>query len=266
MLFVPIKFKTFVQLAPYEIGTTDYDKLIEKKLRTTYEGVCTRYGYLRPNSIEVTKRSMGLCMKHHFNGYFRFEVHCKGEVCNPAKHAVVKAVVRNKNALGLHAESLLDDGTPVLDIIVPKRSAGIVSTIDLERVNIGDSVYVEILGKQCQLNDRKISIIGRCVVEPTTEYPASLPDLEEAQSVEEAVAEEGAIDEEELFMDDLEEDDESDAEDAKVVTVKGAVVGGEDDDGEVESDVCEDDDDECEDDEDDEDNDDEEEAGGGWDD
>lgn len=261
MLFVPIKFKTFVQLAPYEIGAADYDKLIEKKLRTTYEGVCTRYGYLRPNSIEVVKRSMGLCMKHHFNGYFRFEVVCKGEVCNPAKHAVVKAIVRNKNALGLHAESLLDDATPVLDIIVPKRSAGIVSTIDLEKVNIGDTVHVEILGKQCQLNDRKISIIGRCVAEPTTEYPESLPDLEEASSVEEGNAEDAVVEEDDLFMDDIEDEDGSDTEDTKVVAVKGGDCDREEDIEDIEEDEelgdeDDDDEDDCE----------SEELDGGWDD
>jgi len=80
---------------------------------------------------------------------------------------VVQANVKAKNNLGILAETCAaeDDPTPVLDIIVPKRAAGIASEIDLDAVELRDTIFVEVMGKRYQLNDTKISIIGRAVKE-----------------------------------------------------------------------------------------------------
>lgn len=165
-MFIPVRFKTSVQLAPTEL-TDEFDVVILQKLQKSLEGVCSRHGYIKTNSIEIVKRSMGKLMKQHFNGYIQFSVICRGEVCNPAKDTVVEAKVVNKNALGLLAESYVDDGdVPVLDIIVPKKTAGIVSEINSDDISIGDNIHVMIIGKRFQLNDTKISVIGKVVRNP----------------------------------------------------------------------------------------------------
>jgi DNA-directed RNA polymerase subunit E'/Rpb7 len=168
-IFLPIRFRTHVQLAPGVIGTADTDGLVIEKLRKNLEGVCSRFGYIRPGSIEITKRSAGSLMKEHFNGNVRYDVVCRAEVCNPVHGTVLSAVVKNKNELGVLAEGGIDvDGRrmPILDVLIPRRSAGITSEIDLEEVGIGDEVFVEVLGKRYQLLDKKISVIARCVKEP----------------------------------------------------------------------------------------------------
>ena len=167
-LFIPVRFKTYVQLSPAEI-VGDVTRVLTTKLRQQLEGVCSRYGFIRPNSIEILKRSAGQFVKQHFNGNVRYELLCKGEVCNPVQGTVLKAVVRNKNAMGLLAESTIsvdDKEVPVLDVIVPMRAAGIASEIDVEKANIGDVIYISVQGKRYQLNDKKISIIGRAVRNP----------------------------------------------------------------------------------------------------
>jgi hypothetical protein len=112
------------------------------------------------------QRSFGQFIKQHFNGHIRFEVVMVGEVCNPLAGMVVTAQVRNKNQMGIKAESFIEvDGkvVPVLDIIIPKRSAGIHSDLDLDNINVGENINVEVVGKRYQLNDTRISIIGRAV-------------------------------------------------------------------------------------------------------
>jgi DNA-directed RNA polymerase subunit E'/Rpb7 len=228
-LFLPVRFKAFVQLAPYELGS-DYDMIILEKLRKTYEGVCTRFGYLRPKSVEVVQRSMGQFMKQHFNGFIRFEVKCKGEVCNPAKGAVVEAIVRKKNELGIHAESLYD-GTPILDIIIPKRAAGIISEVDLDKFQVNDVMHVEIVGKRYQLHDRTISIIGRGVQEPSAD-PVKQDIIEDVSDNEKECEDDDDID---CVVGDSSEDEEEMLK--KVVKVEedevqeeGSEVGGSDED------------------------------------
>jgi DNA-directed RNA polymerase subunit E'/Rpb7 len=165
-MFFPVRFKTSVQLSPADLHD-DFDTIILQKLRKTLEGVCSRYGYIKTGSLEIVKRSSGKLMKQHFNGYVYFTVICKGEVCNPAKDMVIEAKVVNKNALGILAESYIEGNTvPVLDIIVPKKTAGIISEIDIDDISIGDNVFVMVIGKRFQLNDSKISIIGRVVRDP----------------------------------------------------------------------------------------------------
>lgn len=168
--FLPIRFRTSVQLAPSEINV-DFNQAIITKLRTNLEGICTRFGYIKPQSIEVVKRSAGQFVKQHFNGHIRFEMVCKAEVCNPPQGLVVKAIVKVKNEMGVLAESSLEMNgkkVPVLDIIVPLRAAGIVSEVNLENVNVGDEIYVSVLSKRYQLRDKKISVIGRAMQKPVT--------------------------------------------------------------------------------------------------
>lgn len=166
-IFVPIRFRTSIQLSPADL-IADFEEVILQRVRATLEGVCSRYGYIRPGSISILKRSAGSFVKQHFNGHIKFEMICRAEVCNPNVGARFQAVVKNKNALGIHAESVVKNNgkdETILDIIIPKRSVGIVSTISLEDVQIGDKIYVEVLGKRYQLNDKKISIIARAIAE-----------------------------------------------------------------------------------------------------
>lgn len=167
-MFLPIRFRTTIQFSLSEISG-DFETQIIEKLQEQLEGKCSRFGFIKPGTIIIEKRSCGKFIKQHFNGYINYEIVCKGEVCNPVQNTIVDAVVKNKNTLGILAESfILIDGKdyPVLDIIVPKRAAGISSEIDLDSLSIGDKFKVMVMGKCYQLNDSKISIIGRGVKPP----------------------------------------------------------------------------------------------------
>ena len=180
-MFLPIRFKTHVQLVPSDLNA-NLDDVIKMKMKTKLEGICSRFGYIKPGSLDVIRRSAGMFMKQHFNGHIRFDLYCKGEVCNPPQGMIVSAQVKNKNALGLLAESklLIDkDEIPVLDIIVPKKATGISSDIDLDEVQVGDQIWVMVMGKRYQLNDKIISIIGRAVKQPSTHETASDGEEEE---------------------------------------------------------------------------------------
>ena len=169
-LFIPARFKTSIQLAPVELAElgVSFEKTLLDKLKATHEKVCTRFGYVRADSLRIVKRSAGNFIKQHFNGYIKFELICRAEVCNPVKGNVYEAVVRNKNALGVHAEAVVD-GIAVLDIIIPKRAAGIQSEIVLDDLQADEVIYVKVLCKKYQLNDRFISIIGSAVKKPGSE-------------------------------------------------------------------------------------------------
>jgi len=219
-LFVPLKFKSSVQLNPAELGK-DLGEVIQAKLKKTYEGVCSRYGYIKPGSLQVLQRSFGQFVKQHFNGHIRFEVVMMGDVCNPLTGMVVTAQVRNRNQMGIKAESFIEVGdkiVPVLDIIIPKRSAGIQSDLDLDTLEIGDNIHVEVVGKRYQLNDTRISIIGRAV------------NIKKARTGSRATPHLNALDNDPDSMETPEDDDDPGAEDSEFSELSDSPSDGEDND------------------------------------
>jgi len=160
-LFIPIKFRTTIILTPSEINR-DYETTILTKLKNNYESICSKYGYIKKDTIKIIKRSVGQLKKEHFNSNCYFDVICIAEICNPAQGSIIKCKVKAKNSLGILAEGYYDN-IPILQIIIPKISAGIQSEINIDTINIGDEIKIEVCGKKYQLFDKHISIIGRAI-------------------------------------------------------------------------------------------------------
>jgi len=160
-LFIPIKFKTNVILSPNELDL-DFEKTILKKIKENYENICSKYGYIKNNSIKIIKRSIGLVKNQHFNGNTSFCVQCLAEICNPIQGSIIKCKVKNINKMGVLAEGYYQN-IPILEIIIPSNSAGIKSEINLETLVKGQEIKIEVCGKKYQLFDKHISIIGRAI-------------------------------------------------------------------------------------------------------
>jgi len=160
-LFIPIKFKTNVILSPNELDA-DFDKTILKKIKDNYENICSKYGYIKNNSIKIIKRSIGLIKNQHFNANTSFTILCLAEICNPIQGSIIKCKVKNINKMGILAEGYYDN-IPILEIIIPSNSAGIKSEINLETLVKGQEIKIEVCGKKYQLFDKHISIIGRAI-------------------------------------------------------------------------------------------------------
>ena len=164
------EFTDNVKIHPKDI-TNDMSTSILKVLKDKKEGICSNHGFIKKNSIKLCEVGPGKVELTSFHGYINYTVKYSAEVCNPVKNDIVNAKVQNINNFGILCTSTVeDDGEdmPVLEIIVPKHSPAIVSAINLENVKIGDKVMVQIIGKKYQLYNKKISIIGRIVVDDST--------------------------------------------------------------------------------------------------
>ena len=161
-LFIPIKFRTSVTIKPSELDM-NFEKTILEKIKKNYENVCSKYGYIKDNSIKIMKRSIGTIKNQHFNGNIAFDLICIAEICNPIQGSIIKCRVKAKNSLGVLAESLSDNKKYILEIIIPKISAGIQSEVNLDNIAIGQEIKIEVCGKKYQLFDKHISIIGRAI-------------------------------------------------------------------------------------------------------
>jgi DNA-directed RNA polymerase subunit E'/Rpb7 len=246
-LFVRSILRDALLMKPQYLGS-NYREMLTAQLQMKVEAVCSRHGYIMPGSVSIHKVSPGRVEAVSLNGDVRFDVQYYANVCNPPVGVVLPARVKSLNKFGVMAHSGLQmpdgDFVPVLEIIVTKQPVnGVASEVDLEAVKEGDEIHVEILGKKFELNDAKISVVGRAVdpARATATTPAAhvlLPSMYDVANVaEEEVPEEeeessGAEEEEpeeeeeeevdkegiedELDEDELEDELEDDAKEGEV--------------------------------------------------
>jgi DNA-directed RNA polymerase subunit E'/Rpb7 len=232
-LFMPIKFRSTIQLTPKELSS-DFQNVILKKLKNNLENVCSRHGFIKNDSIKIIKRSMGQLKKQHFNGNVMFEIQCIAEICNPAQGSIIKCKVKAKNSLGILAEGYYGD-VPILEIIIPKISAGIKSDINIDTISIGEEINIEVCGKKFQLYDKHISIIGKAIKDKEENIKIAVEEdlLEEDKNDETSTL---LLDDEVLLLDDDDEppEDEDDDENSTIAKKNKAVDDDEDDEEEEE--------------------------------
>jgi hypothetical protein len=242
-LFMPIKFRTSVQLVPKEL-VSNFEEIILRKIKNNLENVCSRHGFIKNNSIKIIKRSIGQCKKQHFNGNIMFDIQCIAEICNPAQGSIIKCKVKAKNPLGLLAEGYYDN-VPILEIIIPKISAGIQSEINIDKVEIGEEINIEVCGKKYQLYDKHISIIGKAI----KDKEENIKNIIEEDIDDDRVADDAStiLNEEDLFV--LNEDDEDDNEediDDDVLSTKKIKIKNDDDEDEDDEKIDDENEDELE--------------------
>jgi hypothetical protein len=229
-LFIPIKFRCSISLKPSELNN-NFENLLLQILKNKYENICSKYGYIKNNSIKIIKRSIGTIKSQHFNGNICFDIVCIAEICNPIQGSIIKCRVKAKNSLGLLCEGGYEGNKQILEIIVPKISAGIESEINLDSIAINQEIKIEVCGKKYQLYDKHISIIGRAIKDKA-EFIKSVSvddggdddDIiinEEDEIVEEPFEEEDVENKEEIEEEDEDEvkkndDDEEEEEESDV--------------------------------------------------
>lgn len=129
-----------------------------RRLKLKVEGICSKHGYIQPDSIEIIKICAGRVELIGLNGNTQFDVIFSAQVCNPLLGSVLRCKVVNINKFGILAEA-----GGIIEAIIAKNSVSIQSEIDLSKVHIGDDILVEVVGKKYELNDKKISIIGKII-------------------------------------------------------------------------------------------------------
>jgi len=255
-LLVRTLLKERIKIEPRYLTKSFKDEILNR-LKLKVEGICSKHGYISKNSIELYKVVPGVIEIASLNGNILYDVYFYGEVCNPLIGSIIKsAKVVNLNRFGILAEVRASsrEGS-ILEIIIAKNSVNIVSEIDLDKIQIGDDVNIEVIGKRFNIGDRKISVIGKTikdnVVKKEPRYKTTVKiteDEEDDTNIEEInidgelAAEVGgdlddADDEADAAdaddVDDNLDDDDSDAADAvdavDVVAVVGAVDDSDDD-------------------------------------
>jgi DNA-directed RNA polymerase subunit E'/Rpb7 len=161
-IFIPTKIKTNIQILPKDL-TNNISQVVYDKLINKFEGKCSSYGYIKNNSIKILKRNYGEFIKEHFNGVISVTVLFSCLICNPAQHNYLTCKVVALNNMGIKAEFKDENDNVIIEALIPRLTAGIISEINLDNIKEGDLINIEVCGKRLNINDTKIDIIGRAI-------------------------------------------------------------------------------------------------------
>ena len=162
-IFFETVLEDIVKIRPSDC-TKDFKANIQRVLISKYEGVCSKFGYISENTIELVTVYLGKVELQTFHGYVKFNVKFKASICNPAVDSVVKCTVINLNSFGILSHVISDrTNKPIMNIIIPKQSNSIVNNSTVDNISIGDTIFVEIVGKKYQLHSTCISAVGKVI-------------------------------------------------------------------------------------------------------
>jgi DNA-directed RNA polymerase subunit E'/Rpb7 len=170
-MFQTAVIKHNIKLQAREVGT-NVREVVESRARALLEGVCGENGFIRPNSLSLVIMSRGVLGDIDMGKSYSFEAIFKAEVCNPVRGMRFNALVRSINRFGLLCEGGYYDHdntmVPVIEVVVVRNPTTVPNETDITNVDVGDEVGVEVLGRNFDLRDSRISAFGRTVADVDT--------------------------------------------------------------------------------------------------
>jgi DNA-directed RNA polymerase subunit E'/Rpb7 len=154
-LFIKTTINKSLSIEPKYINNQINDYIL-KRLKVNFEGKCLNYGYIKPNSIKIIKRSIGSVLASHFNGNILYNILFSVDVCNPLEGAILDIQVKNINKMGILAESA-DEYSP-LNILLARQHH--IDNENFSNLKIGEAIQCKIIGKRFEYGDNQISVVA----------------------------------------------------------------------------------------------------------
>ena len=160
-LFLKSSIQTTLFIPFYAIGSNIKD-VLEKELKERYEGKCIREGYIRPNTIKIIQFSSGICRGNDVV----FDVLYQAFICYPMEGTKIVIEITNVTKAGIRGKSR--DALSPIDVFIARDHH--VNDENFNTHQIGNEVYVEIIGHRYEINDRTISVIAELLSEQKSRF------------------------------------------------------------------------------------------------
>lgn len=143
---------TYEILLTANMLTNNIDNIILSLLKTEVGDKCSKYGFIKKDSIEILDRSIGKLNTSHLNGSLTYNISYRAEICNPIEGQIITCQVKKKNKMGL-----LADADPLIVVLSSQYHKSNI----LDKIQENDEIKVVIVAKRFELHDNKINVIGK---------------------------------------------------------------------------------------------------------
>lgn len=157
-LYKYLLLEEYIYVIPSELYK-NIDTIILSKLKKKNEGKCYgNYGYIMPNTVEITKRSVGLINNSSFDGKITYKVNYIANVCKPNDNIIVECIVTSidKSQIICYIDN---KKTSPLEIYLFKHNHQ--GSDEFLTLKEGDIVNVKIGGSKSQHKDTQIVCIAQ---------------------------------------------------------------------------------------------------------
>ena len=191
-------FEEKISLTPRDLANhkINIQSVIAAKLAEKLEGKCSLHGWVLPNSSKVLSRSMGYIEKGRFTGDVVFHIQAQARVLNPPSGSHVVGEVIGNNMMGMYVsykvrmrqedrktKQIVLSDIDAIKIILPRDLH--IGDESFSKIEIGDTVHVEIKKSRFQVNDKFILSVGVFGGKADSDYNPPVVEEEENVVVEE---------------------------------------------------------------------------------
>lgn len=149
-----------VSMSPTEVNmirSRDAAKdILTTKIREKYEGKCSANGHIRPGSVELLAKSMGVAENGQFTGHWLYDCKVKCSVLYPTAGTVIDALVLKVNKMGAYA--VFEEAIRVL---LPRDTH--IGNAEFDAIKEGSTIRVKLDRSRFQTNDPFIMAVGSLV-------------------------------------------------------------------------------------------------------
>jgi hypothetical protein len=174
-----------VALSPTELNNVlkpdDIHDALTLKLKEKHESKCNTNGYVRPDSVGLIARSMGIAENGRYTGNLIYDCKMKCDVLYPKGGMVMDVLVIKVTKMGVY--SVFEEAIRVL---VPRDIH--LGNTEFDNIHEGDMITIRLERSEMKTNSPFIMAVGSLVSKETVADTNQLAD--EVEGVAENVAEE----------------------------------------------------------------------------
>jgi len=159
-LYKTLLLEEYIYIKPIELNNK-IDDIILLKLKRKVEGICIKYGYIIPNSIEIKTRSLGMINNASFDGKTTYKINYTADVCNPTINQIIQCTVGNidKSQVICYIDNIPEQ-SPIEIYLFKHNHVGNVIFASLKE---GDIINVKIGGSKWEYKDTQINSIAEFI-------------------------------------------------------------------------------------------------------
>lgn len=152
MIFKEEYIKKTISLLLSSLRNNTIDELLLSKLKHNFENKCIENGFVKKDSIEIKKRSVGYKSNVNNLNELNFDVYFTCLLCNPTNNSIVECKV-----IDIIKPAIIAEAYP-LTIIIPE-------TLNINKklynsINKDSVIEIRIINSQIILNEKEIQVIG----------------------------------------------------------------------------------------------------------
>jgi ribA/ribD-fused uncharacterized protein len=200
-------FEEKISITPRDLAIQKLDihRMIQTKLAEKIEGKCSLHGWVVPHSTKVLSRSMGYLESGRFTGDLVFHIQAQASVLNPPSGSHLVCEVVGNNMMGMYVsykvrmrsfdkktKAMVTSDVDAIKCILPRDLH--IGDEAFSKIEIGDTVHVEVKKSRFQVNDKYILSVGVFAGKSDAAYePREVEEEENVVVVEEGPSKAAAV-------------------------------------------------------------------------